>query len=189
MDVGKPFQTIERAFIDPSFGRIAFLIFVVAGLGIVNYDMGLTHHYDLSSQINQIERMGSMNLDSTQSRRVRSLRTEVINQIEDRQAPLTERIATLLGERILELIVRVISASFLYLLWILYALTAGPGIEQPAQQAIGAAAFAAFLAVVGLLLPAIGDLQGTALVLVVIQFGSLALLLIYGNLRRTTQSQ
>ena len=189
MDVGKPFQTIERAFIDPSFGRIAFLIFVVTGLGILNYDMGLTHHYDLSSQINQIERMGSMNLDSTQSRRVKSLRTEVINQMEARQAPLPERIATLLGERIVELIVRVLSASFLYLLWILYALTIGKGLDQPTQQVLGASAFAVLLVGVGLLLPSIGDLQGTALALVGIQFGSLALLMIYGNLRRTTQLQ
>lgn len=186
MDVGKPFQTIERAFINPSFGRIAFLAFVVAVLAAVNYDMGLTHHYDLSSQISQIERMSSMDLDSTQSKRLKSLRGKVINQMEVRQTPLPGQIATLIGQRGIELIVRVLSASFLYLLWFFYAIFAGPGLDQPKQQALGAAAFAMILAGAGLVLPSVGGLQGTALALVGVQFGSLFLLMIYGNLRRTT---
>lgn len=65
MDLGTPFQTLERAFTDFNVGRLLYLLTLFGATILVNYEAGFTHHYDISYQIEEIERLQSLANDST----------------------------------------------------------------------------------------------------------------------------
>ena len=100
METGSFLDPIERAFTDPTVERLTFLLVVVASILLLNQATGFTHHYDLSRQIREFKELQAVtDKDSATAVRMDSLRTSIISQMEEWQAPPTpdeERTARIL---------------------------------------------------------------------------------------------
>jgi hypothetical protein len=78
---------LERAVEDPTVGRVVLILLLVGGAALANHQAGFTHHYDLSRQLTELERLQRLAAgDTTVEARADSLQMSVLRELEERQA-------------------------------------------------------------------------------------------------------
>lgn len=163
-----------------------FLIILVAVYFGVDYDLGFTHHYDISSRLSEIERLKEMNPDSSRSARIDSLYNGVLGEMEERVEPTVPAVETpeLIWGTVVPELIKVLAATFGFLGYSIYAFVSGKGLENPRDQAVGSSLVVAFLVIVALLLPNLGDTTTTVGVILALQFLVFVAMATWGNLRK-----
>lgn len=184
MDLGTPFQTLERVFTDFNVGRLLYLMTLAGVIALVNYKAGFTHHYDVSYQLSEIERLRNVGGDSLSQKKISALYDGVIEEMEARQKPIPERIENLASEQTLGLIVRILAVSFGFLSYFAYTLLPFIDLQERRSQTIGSGLLTIVLMGIGVIFPDVGGLGGTAAALIGVQFVVFVILAAYGNYRR-----
>jgi hypothetical protein len=80
-------SAVKNTITNPSLGGIFFLVILIGLTAIAEYGTGFTHHYDVRSQLrelNQLEKAAQS--DSAALRRIDSLRAGILDRMERRQS-------------------------------------------------------------------------------------------------------
>lgn len=89
MDLESPLRSLENIFTRPSLGRIAFLLVLALLAFVVEYGTGFSHHYDVRSQIQELNQLEAASEDSATIQQIDSLRAEVLKRVERRQSQMS----------------------------------------------------------------------------------------------------
>ncbi|PEN13312.1 hypothetical protein CRI94_11785 [Longibacter salinarum] len=184
MDLGTPFQTLERVFTEFNVGRLLYLLTLFGTIVFINYEAGFTHHYDVSYQIDEIERLQGLVTDSIDQKHVDVLREGVIEEMKARQTSIPDRLANSIRGFFLESLVRALAVSAGFLLYFIYSIIPSTQLEDKRSQAIGSGAITIVLIFIGYIFPDVGGLGGTAASLIGVQFVAFFVLAAYGNWRK-----
>ncbi len=189
-------QSLERAFTDPSSKRIFFAVTLVSLALSLNYCTGFTHHYDTSSEIQEIRALSEIRSGSVEEdKELQELYRSALRDVQRRQEPLMQRfskqmahLGRQLATNLPTILIRVASATFIFVFWLLYVLIVRPP-EVRSLMLRGLTPFFIFLLAVAWLLPEVGTIGGTAAVLTHLQLFLLFSVAIYGGLRRKRLSE
>lgn len=190
-------ESLGRAVIGLEPGPIIFWALALTLVFLVDYKFGVTHHYDTSAQIEEIEALQKLDPNASQAQTIDSLYAGVLEEMEERQEPLLDpqnplrKSALTLQDipneglyRILEVLMRLLLPSFGFLGYALYAMISDSGLDNPYEQAIGSGLVAGLLAFLGLTVPVPEGLTGAATLLFGLQVATLIAMVIYGRIRQ-----
>lgn len=82
-------RSLENIFTSPSLGRIAFLLVLVLLAFVVEYGTGFSHHYDVRSQLQELNQLEAGTEDTATVQQIDSLRSEVLYRMEKRQSQMS----------------------------------------------------------------------------------------------------
>jgi VIT1/CCC1 family predicted Fe2+/Mn2+ transporter len=82
VDLGRPFEALERTFTDPDPQRFLFLCALIGAVALLNHEAGITHHYDLSYQIEELERLDETAWEGS-TPRLDSLRSSIVESMRE----------------------------------------------------------------------------------------------------------
>jgi hypothetical protein len=197
MDLGSPFQSLERVFTDFSTERLFYLVFLFSVILLINYKSGLTHHYDISYRISQVESLqelvedditqGDSTNQASRKEELTAIYDEIVDDVQSRQKPLWNS-SLVNGERGVSdgftlFALKILAATFFYLIYVFWASIWGePGTRG--QQVIGAMFFVILLATLGAAIPDFDNNWLTLGIPFLIQIVSFFVLGLYGQLRR-----
>lgn len=183
IDVGGGLTAVRNSVRNRDSSDLVFLAILVLVYFGVDYDLGFTHHYDVSSRLSEVERLRKMDPDSSQSARVDSLYEGIIAEMETREETLIAELPSIYESETYDWIgitFRVLCAAGGYIVYFIYAVYKGKELE-PEGQRLGSFIFVIGMSIVGLIFPSIMGIGGTAIALVAVQFMSAVALSRWGN--------
>lgn len=180
MGIGDFIEALRRLVKEPLSA-----ILVVGAVGAlvltIDYRMGFTHHYDVTSQIQELRALEEATPDSTShpalDANLDSLRQGIAARMSARQRSLGE---FLNSNPLARLVIRILASSTLWIAFFLYS-TLATGIEDRFNQAVGSLMLAAIAIAAGILTPTFGGIWLTALLLVGLQILGFIALSLIGN--------